>query len=32
MALDDICTIMPEFPTGNGKVDFISNANPIKKA
>jgi hypothetical protein len=31
MALDDICTIMPEFPTGNGKVDLHIKCKPDKK-
>ncbi len=31
MALDDICTIVPEFPTGNGKVDLHITYQSSKK-
>jgi hypothetical protein len=31
MALDDICTIIPEFPTGNGKVDLHIKYKSNKK-
>jgi len=32
MVLDDICTIVPEFPTGNGKVDLHIKCDQNKKA